>query len=178
MTYHSLDYKLSAIKYYKKDLYRKLRWFSFINHQKTEDKMINNFKNKFGNPNKTIVCFGDYEQKKHLKFSPPTKGIGMRTLFRKAGYKVYLVDEYKTSKINHYNLQENEKFRKRQNPRPWKTNIVKYHGLLRSKSVPNSELDKQILVNRDVNGSLNIRMIALCHINKKKIPTEFSRKKQ
>jgi len=45
-----------------------------------------------------------------------------------------------------YNLniikQENEKFRKRQNPRPWKTNIVKYHGLLRSKSVPNSELDK------------------------------------
>ena len=79
-----------------------------------------------------------------------------------------------------YNLniikQENEKFRKRQNPRPWKTNIVKYHGLLRSKSVPNSELDKQILVNRDVNGSLNIRMIALCHINKKKIPTEFSRK--
>ena len=73
-------------------------------------------------------------------------------------------------------LQENEKFRKRQNPRPWKTNIVKYHGLLRSKSVPNSELDKQILVNRDVNGSLNIRMIALCHINKKKIPTEFSRK--
>jgi len=111
-----------------------------------------------------------------LKFSPPTKGIGMRTLFRKAGYQVYLVDEYKTSKINHYNLQENEKFRKRQNPRPWKTNIVKYHGLLRSKSVPNSELDKQILVNRDVNGSLNIRMIALCHINKKKIPIEFSRK--
>lgn len=163
-------------EYYKKDLYRKLRWFSFINRQKTEDKMINNFKNKFGNPNKTIVCFGDYEQKKHLKFSPPTKGIGMRTLFRKSGYQVYLVDEYKTSKINHYNLQENEKFRKRQNPRPWKTNIVKYHGLLRSKSVPNSELAKQILVNRDVNGSLNIRMIALCHINKKKIPIEFSRK--
>jgi hypothetical protein len=58
------------------------------------------------------------------------------------------------------------------------TLIVKYHGLLRYKSVPNSELNKQILVNRDVNGSLNIRMIALYHINKKKIPIEFSRKKQ
>ena len=89
---------------------------------------------------------------------------------------MYLVDEYKTSEINHYNLQENERFRKRQNPRSWKTNIVKYHGLLHSKSVPNIELDKQILVNRDVNGSLNIRMIALCHINKKRIPTGFLQK--
>ena len=80
---------------------------------------------------------------------------------------------------NHKITEEQVKYiRKRQNPRSWKTNIVKYHGLLHSKSVPNSELDKQILVNRDVNGSLNIRMIALCHINKKKIPTEFSRKKQ
>jgi hypothetical protein len=90
---------------------------------------------------------------------------------------VYLVDEFRTSKINCFNFQENEKFRKRQNPRPWKTNIVKYHGLLRSKSVPNSKLDKQILVNRDLNGSLNIRMIGICHINKKKIPDEFNRKK-
>lgn len=164
-------------EYYNKKLYRKLRWYGFINRQRSEDCMINNFREKFGNKNETIICFGDYEQKKHLKFSPPTKGIGMRKLFRKTGYKVYLVDEYKTSKINHFSLQENEKFRKRKNPRPWKTNIVTYHGLLRSKSVPNSKSDKQILVNRDLNGSLNIHMISLYHIQGKTIPIEFSRKK-
>ena len=163
--------------YYQKELYRKLKWFGFINRQRSEKWMINNFEKKFGSPKDNIVFVGDYEQKRHLKFNPPTKGIGMRKIFRNAGYKVYLVDEFRTSKINCFNFQENEKFRKRQNPRPWKTNIVKYHGLLRSKSVPNSKLDKQILVNRDLNGSLNIRMIGICHINKKKIPDEFNRKK-
>lgn len=163
--------------YYEKEVYRKLKWYGFINRQRSEKWMINNFEKKFGSNKENILCFGDWEQRKHLKFSPATKGIGMRKLFRNAGYKVYLVDEFRTSKINCFNFQENEKFRKRQNPRPWKTNIVKYHGLLRSKSVPNSKLDKQILVNRDLNGSLNIRMIGLCHINNKKIPIEFSRKK-
>ena len=37
----------------------------------------------FGNENEVIVCFGDYEQKNHMKFKEPTKGKGMRTLFRK-----------------------------------------------------------------------------------------------
>jgi len=40
------------------------------------------------------------------------------------------------------NLQENDKFIKRQNLRPWKTNIVKYHhGSPWSKSVSYSELN-------------------------------------
>lgn len=44
-----------------------------------------------------IVWFGDFEQKKHMKFKEPTKGKGMRTLFRKAGFPSYLVDEFRTS---------------------------------------------------------------------------------
>ena len=130
-------------KYYKKEIYRKLRWFGFINKQRSEDCMVNNFRKAFGNPKDIIVCFGDYEQKKSLKFTPPTKGKSMRQLFRKVGYQVFLVDEYKTSKINHFTLQENEKFRKRLNPRPWKTNIVLRHGLLRSKNVTNNKSKKK-----------------------------------
>jgi hypothetical protein len=91
-------------EYYEKDLYRKLKWFGFINRQRSENWMINNFKKTFGNKDKTIIAFGDWEQKKHLKYKPPTKGIGIRKIFRQAGYKVFLVDEYKTSKINHFNL--------------------------------------------------------------------------
>ena len=32
-----------------------------------------------------------------MKYKEPIKGKGMRTLFRKNGYKTYLVDEFRTS---------------------------------------------------------------------------------
>ena len=164
-------------EYYKKEIYRKLKWYRFINRQKSERKMINNFKNIFGDPQETIIAIGNWEQKKNIKYSPPTKGIGFRNLFRKNGYKVFLVDEYNTSKMNYYNHQENEKFRKRINPRPWKTDICLYHGLLRSKSVPEGK-SKQILVNRDKNGALNILKIAKHHLKNKERPKYLRRTEQ
>ena len=42
--------------------------------------MINNFKRIFGDDKEVVFCFGDYEQKQHMKFKEPTKGKGMRTL--------------------------------------------------------------------------------------------------
>ena len=59
--------------------------------------MLNNFKRIFGNEEEVIVCFGDFEQKKHMKFKEPTKGKGMRTLFRRAGFQTFMVDEFRTS---------------------------------------------------------------------------------
>ena len=43
--------------------------------------MINRFEKMLGNPEETIVCFGDYEQRKHMKYTEAIKGKGMRTLF-------------------------------------------------------------------------------------------------
>jgi hypothetical protein len=43
------------------------------------------------------VCIGDWEQNHHRKFKEPVKGKGFRTVFRKVGYKVYLVDKFCTS---------------------------------------------------------------------------------
>ena len=51
--------------------------------------MINKFKKIFGNEKEVVVCFGDYEQKQHMKFKEATKGKGMRTLFRKAGFQTF-----------------------------------------------------------------------------------------
>jgi hypothetical protein len=58
---------------------------------------MNNFKKIFGKPEETIVIFGDFEQKQHMKYKEATKGVGMRKLFRQNNYKVYLVDEFRTS---------------------------------------------------------------------------------
>ena len=67
--------------------------------ERSEQKMANNFKRIFGNEEEVIVCFGDYEQKQHMKFKEPTKGKGMRTLFRRAGFQTHLVDEFRKSRM-------------------------------------------------------------------------------
>ena len=82
--------------FYEKYIFRKLRLQSYRNTKKSEQRMLNNFKRIFGNEKDVVVCFGDYEQKKQMKFKEATKGKGMRTLFRKAGFQTYLVDEFRT----------------------------------------------------------------------------------
>ena len=164
--------------FYKNEIMRKLKWYTFINTQKSESKLINNFKKKFGNPKKTIVCIGDWSNDKQMKYQEPTKGKSFRKLFKRNGYKTYLVDEYNTSKKSYINGEDLEKFKKRKNSRPHKNNIIEVHGLLRSKSVPSDKPSKVVLFNRDVNGCLNIRKKAIYAINNKKLPKHLTRIKQ
>ena len=70
----------NVYKHYQQEVYRKLKWYGYINRQKSEDRMMNQFEKLFGKAEDTIICIGDWEQKKQIKFSPPTKGIGMRKI--------------------------------------------------------------------------------------------------
>ena len=79
-----------------------------------------------------------------------------------------------------------EKFRKRLNPKPKKDNngnLIKnklklWHGLLRSKNAnQDNNSSKFMLMNRDYNGSMNIRNKALCILENKELP-EFLKRKQ
>ncbi len=161
--------------YYEKELYRKLKWYGFINRQKTESWMINKFKDIFGEPDKVVIGFGDYDQK-HIKYKEPTKGKGFRKIFRQAGYNTFLVDEYKTSCTSFITELPNENFRQRGNSKPYKNNIMFQHGLLRSKNIPNNNSNaKHILYDRDYNGSMNIRKIFVNHLENKPISDVFKR---
>ncbi len=171
------------LNHYQELLFRKFRFYKFINTQRSEQKMLNNFKKKFGDPDTVIIGFGDWNQKSQMKYHEPTKGKGFRKLFRKAGYKVYLVDEYRTSCRCHNCQSEegvNEKFRKCRNPRPWmrmRKNKEKQkhdylrHGLLKCKTCKG-------LWNRDLNSSLNIHRIIECAIQSKFRPAYLCRGKQ
>ena len=103
--------------HYQKTIYRTLRWYKYINTQRTEAKMINNFKKIFGDTDNTLVVFGDWSESHHRKYHEPTKGKGMRRIFKKAGYQVYLINEYNTSKRSFIDGTEMENFRKRGNKR-------------------------------------------------------------
>jgi len=151
-------------KYYEEELHRKLKWYSYINKQKSESWMINNFKQKFGDEKNTVICIGDYSQQYNMKHKEPTKGKSIRKLFKRAGYKLFLINEYNTSKKSFIDGSDMEKFRIRSNPKPWlKYQLKQVHGLLRSKNVTeNNNNPKHILVNRDMNGSMNILKKAIC----------------
>jgi transposase len=86
-------------EFYSEYLFRKLRLNRYINKQKSESKFLKEFSDQFGSSESTDVFIGDWDSSRHtFKGQTVTKGIGFRKMFRKYGYKVYLVDEYKTSK--------------------------------------------------------------------------------
>jgi hypothetical protein len=155
--------------FYKKELFRKLKFGRYINTKRNEKKMINEFKKTFGSHEDTVICIGDWEQRKQMKYKEPTLGKGMRTLFRKNNYKVFLVDEFRTScKCSNCEGGICEKFRIRQHPNKKKDEKRLIHGLLRCTSGCG-------LWNRDRNGSSNIYRIANNAINKLERPSYLCR---
>ena len=155
--------------FYKKELFRKLKFGRYINTKRNEKKMINEFKKTYGSHEDTVICIGDWEQRKQMKYKEPTLGKGMRTLFRKNNYKVFLVDEFRTScKCSNCEGGICEKFRIRQHPNKKKDEKRLIHGLLRCTSGCG-------LWNRDRNGSSNIYRIANNAINKLERPSYLCR---
>ncbi|KAL0215131.1 hypothetical protein P9112_007315 [Eukaryota sp. TZLM1-RC] len=147
---------------YHQKIFRKLRWWAEINRTRSEAKMIQRFKSVIGDPSQVVIGIGDWEQRKHLKFKEPTKGKGLRILFKKAGYKVFLIDEFRTSCCC-FNCKKAEKtvetFRWCRNPRPWKRHEMSIcHGLTMCKSC-------ESLWNRDRNASLNMLAVMEAHVN-------------
>ena len=140
--------------FYSKYLFRKLKFGRHINIKRNEQKMISDFRKMYGNPDEVVICIGDWEQRQQMKYKEPTLGIGMRSLLRKNKYKVYLVDEFRSScKCSKCDGGVCEKFMVRKNPRPNKDDMRLVHGLLHCKNGCGEW-------NRDRNGSSNIYKIA------------------
>jgi transposase len=171
---HKSEINNKLYKFYEKYIFRKLKLNGYMNRKNNEQKMINNFKKIFGKPEDVIICGGDFEQKQHMKYKEPTKGIGMRKLFRQNNYKVYLVDEFRTScmcSICKTEIGRCEKIQIRKNPKPYKSGNILVHGLISCKNCFN-------VWNRDVNGATNIYRIAKNAINGLERPKYLCREKK
>ena len=162
-------------EFYEKEVRRKLKWYSFINKQRSEANMINRFKKKFGNENEVVIAYGDYSRASTLKYHEPTKGISMRRVFTRVGYKLYLINEFRTSKMCFLNGEEMETYKKVRNPRPYRKGNITRHGLLRLKNVPKNKSLEKLLLNRDLNGSMNILKIAKCIMEGKDRPSYLTK---
>jgi transposase len=154
--------------FYNEYIFRKLKLGSYIRRQITESRLLKRFKTLFGSGEETIVAIGDWEQHQHRKFKEPIKGKGFRTLFRKAGYEVYLVDEFRTSCRCSACSGECEKFRICKNPRPNRSGNILRHGLIKCKTCSR-------LWNRDTNAASNIWKIAMSAIRGEERPEYLQR---
>lgn len=142
-------------RHYQQHLFRKLKFNRFINTQKSESKMVKNFSNKFGKPSETIFIVGDYDKGSYnMKGLEPAICKRFRRIFKNAGYKTFLINEYKTSKICNGCHNELNKFMMKPSKKPKnKGKLELCNGLLRCESVkPKCE----IIHNRDKNAVVNM----------------------
>ena len=97
--------------------------------------MIKNFEKKYGKPDKTIFVMGDYDKGENMKGKEPTICKKFRRIFRNAGYKTYLVNEFRTSKLCNFCNGELELFlekpSKSQKEREKKSYVMVYYDVNR-----------------------------------------------
>ena len=171
---------------YQKKIYRKLKWNRFINTQKSESKMLKNFEKSYGSPKNTTVIIGDYDKgNNHMKGKEPCITKRLRYLLRKFGYNVYLINEYKTSKLCNKCHCEVETFLERESKKPKdKKKMIKVWGLVcctDKKCSPNTLSKVKInpygsnVYNRDTNAVLNMLNIVKHLVKKGKRPDVFTR---
>lgn len=160
-------------KYYENKMFRKFDLYAYMDKQRSEANMMNRFEQKFGSPENTLVLIGDYSENRPKKYQEPTKGKSIRKLFKNRGYKLYLVNEFRTS-IRLYNTGEKLEYIRWDNKRNRQV-----HRLLGSKIYKSGKMDetnelisdlmrdtsyRPTIINRDLNGSLNIRLKGLMKI--------------
>lgn len=168
--------KVNKILYahYQQEFFRKFKLNKYINMQKSEAKMIKNFKSKFGTPDKVIIVFGDHDKGSHnMRGLEPSISKKFRRIFKNAGYKVFLINEFRTSKLCNCCHQELDKFLIRASNKPKdkkKNKKILVNGLLKhTVSNPEGELNQiplcTIIHNRDKNAVQNMLYIVE-HIKK------------
>jgi len=163
-------------KHYAEKIFRKLKLNIYINTQKSESKMIQNFKEKYGKPKDVIIVIGDYDKgDNNMKGKEPIINRRIRKIFRNNKFEIYKINEFRTSKLCNHCHEELDPFLERESHKPKtikenKKELV--HGILRHQSVkPKCE----IIHNRDKNAVQNMLYIVNNIFTKGRRPNAFTR---
>ncbi|KAJ2496150.1 hypothetical protein GGH96_006028 [Coemansia sp. RSA 1972] len=111
-------------------LHWKLQLLAYSNRQRADQLLIKRLRERFS-PD-AVFILGNWGAPM-AKFHEPIRGKGWRTLLKRAGFTVYLIDKYLTSKTCLICEKRISTFHKVKNPRPFrrmKRPMVKCHGLL------------------------------------------------
>ena len=165
-------------EHYQEEVFRKLKFNGYTNTQKSESKMIKNFTNKFGKPEDCIVVLGDYDKGEYnMKGKEPIINRRIRKIFRNNGYKVYMINEFRTSKLCNECESCCKPFLKRESHKPKdidkntkKEKIIEVWGLTLCENKNCS-----LIHNRDKNSVLNMYKITQSIFEGKGRPEKYCR---
>ena len=149
---------------YKEKIFRRYKWYGFINRKKVDNKIVNEIKKKFGKD--VILCYGDWSIGKQMRNFISTPNIRLKRKLNEH-FIIYNVDEYRTSCLNYKTETENDNFHyldKDQKSR-------KIHSIL------TYQMENNCLgcINRDENAVRNMLKIVNRYLLDKTRPKNFKR---
>jgi hypothetical protein len=170
-------------EFYYNTLFRKLKFRTNVYLRKSEDKFLNNIEKVYGNKEDIVIGYGDWSQDKQMKHLIPSSNIGLRRKIEKR-YKVFLVNEYCTSKLcsccnkelKNYKMSNEDikKYKNKHKKQLNKEDLTK-HRLLVCHGCSSSENKKSTFWNRDINACVNMLRLSKEWINNKKRNPLFCR---
>ncbi|KAJ2120283.1 hypothetical protein IW147_005199 [Coemansia sp. RSA 720] len=175
-------------------LHRKLRLSAYTNRQQADQLLVNRLRQRFSQD--AVFVMGNWSAPM-AKFHEPIRGKGWRTLLKRGGFTVYLINEHLTSSFCPICEERISTFLDVPNPRPFRRTsrpMVKCHGLLGCQSQTCVEFKgnylgqkkdesegekkgdvKRRLWNRDLAAVLNFRSILFSLRETGTVPLRFQR---
>jgi len=99
------EFNQQTQSFYQQELWRKMKWRTWINTRRSQDQFLNRIGQVYGSPEEILICYGDWSQSKQMKYLLPSQGVGLRRLISKR-YPLVMVDEFRTSKLCSHCHQE------------------------------------------------------------------------
>jgi len=106
---------------YENPIFRKIRWRTLIGKQRDFSLLGNLIRRKFSsNGNNPLIVMGDKSTQTVARFHSPIQGVRLRYQLHQLGFRVLLLDEYRTSSsCPHCQGNMTRTNIKRVNPCPW-----------------------------------------------------------
>ena len=155
--------------FYQRELFRKMKWRTWIYRRKSEDMFLNQIEATYGKREEIMICHGNWSQTKQMKNTMPAMGIGLRRLIAKR-FDLFLIDEFRTSKLCHLCHQELTKYKDPKHQSVYRL-LVCPHCLSNG-----SESKNTYFFNRDANACRNFLYLSRSWMKNRIRPDAYCRK--
>lgn len=99
ITYKNYIRKSDYGDIYHDKLFRRNKWYSYIDNQRSLDKFLDRIELTFGPRDKIIIIYGDWSMGQHLRGFMPTPMISLKRKIH-SRFKIYNIDEFRTSVLS------------------------------------------------------------------------------
>ena len=167
-----MEFNQRTQSFYHMDIWRKMKWRTWINLRRSEDQFLNRISQVYGSPEEILICYGDWSQSKQMKYLLPSQGVGLRRLISKK-YHLVLINEFRTSMLcSHCHHELDHKIGNHSDGLVTKElyRVLVCHHCQNDRSESICRF-----FNRDINACINMLYLADEWLEKRSRPVEYKR---